>query len=244
MHYNLLFSGCSFTYGSELQGLENDLEHLKKHRFSHLVANHFGMTYDNISRGGACNDWIVDSTVEWFESGNTCDVAIIQFSKKSRLISYDENEKATSILPNFHATQVFMDKENKFSQYNEKIAAIYKHLYTDYYGTQNYYKNLFFINQYLNNKNVKSVFLSLSDESRNPLKRKQYELFCQNVKIQHIISGIIPPKEKDPSFYCKDYNVCLSTKSNGPLFLFGRHPSEIGHQSIANYIIENVNQLD
>jgi hypothetical protein len=49
MHYNLLFNGCSFTYGWELGGINNDEEHQRTHRFSHLVAEHYGKTYNNIS---------------------------------------------------------------------------------------------------------------------------------------------------------------------------------------------------
>ena len=48
MHYNFLFNGCSITYGGELQGPDNDLEHQRTHRFSHLVGDHYNKTYTNI----------------------------------------------------------------------------------------------------------------------------------------------------------------------------------------------------
>ena len=93
MHYNFLFSGCSWTFGSELEGISDDQEHRRKHRYSHLIAKKYNKTYDNIAEGGSSNDRIIRKTIEWFEQGNTCDIAIIQFTLVCRIEYITEIEK-------------------------------------------------------------------------------------------------------------------------------------------------------
>lgn len=85
MHYNLLFNGCSFTEGAELQGITNNYEYRNTHRFSHVVSDLTGLTYANISKHGSSNKRILRTTVGWFEKGNTCDHATIQWTNRSRL---------------------------------------------------------------------------------------------------------------------------------------------------------------
>lgn len=66
MHYNLLFNGCSFTQGSELQGKENNLEYRDQHRFSQVISNKTGLSHKNIAMGGSSNDRIARTTIDWF----------------------------------------------------------------------------------------------------------------------------------------------------------------------------------
>ena len=84
MKVDLFFCGDSNTFGEELQGIEEDHQKRVEQRYSTLVSKKLDKTHENISQSGACNDWIVKTVVEWFELGNKCDTAIIQFSAATR----------------------------------------------------------------------------------------------------------------------------------------------------------------
>jgi len=226
MHYNFLFNGCSFTAGAELEGPNKDLEHRITHRFSHLVAEHYNKTYDNISQSGVSNDWIIESTVGWFEEGNTCDVAVIQFTDKSRTIWYDQNNKTRH---NFG-----IRKSKTYLHYNLN-SLYYKLFYSEILGTQNYYKNLFFMSQYLKNKSIKKIiFLTIN---RNlPEDIFGWARYYKEPKIKSVsdligISGNKNLSIIDNENYCRFY---------GHNTITGGHPSEIGHQKIAQYIIDTI----
>ncbi len=71
-----MFSGCSITYGDELENLEKD-------RFS---KNHV-----NIARCGLSNDMIVMRTIEYIEQNPDVDYVVTQFTVPRRS-TYYENE--------------------------------------------------------------------------------------------------------------------------------------------------------
>lgn len=158
MHYNLLFNGCSITYGDELENTERD-------RFSSLVSNHFNKTHGNIAVGGSSNDIIVKKTIEWFEKGNTCDFAVIQFTFKTRVDWYDGN-KLYPMGPNY-----------KIDNPGYKLAQsfYYKSFYTDYLGNQNLYKNIFFLKTYFQLKQIKHYFFGVR---RGTSYDKGWQLYC------------------------------------------------------------------
>ena len=78
-----MFSGCSITYGDELENLEKD-------RFS---KNHV-----NIARCGLSNDMIVMRTIEYIEQNHDVDYVITQFTVPRRS-TYWENEYKNKIYP-------------------------------------------------------------------------------------------------------------------------------------------------
>ncbi len=127
---DLFFCGDSFTWGEELQGIDNNHSRRERERFSGVLAKRLGKTHQNISRSGTSNDWIVKKTIEWFEQGNSCDTAIIQFSHEKRWIWYDEVGKPHHMPAKSHNTQ-----------------APSKHT-----ALNNYWKNMFLIRNYLKDK--------------------------------------------------------------------------------------------
>ena len=239
MHYNFLFNGCSFTAGGELEGPNKDLEYQRTHRFSHLVGEHYNKTYNNISKGGKSNDWIVENTINWFEEGNTCDIAIIQFTIKLRTILYDKTEKEYDIIkPVSIGSPIWKHSIEKKISNNITLANnFYKQIYTDYYGHQNYYKNLFLMSKYLKYRNINTIFLTL-DTSQQKYSRG-YELHCSDIKIEPISGSIIPNRIENKSFYCKDY---ASISKDYSYWLNGTHPNELGHQKIAEYLISEIDK--
>lgn len=227
MHYNLLFNGCSFTFGAELEFV-GGMEYLKSHRFSHLVAENFKVTYDNIAISGSSNDLIVENTIKWFKEGNTCDIAVIQFSTKSRTIWYDENKNPHNILIN---------TSNKHQNSNVRVLSkfYYKSFYSDILGDQNGCKNLFLLENYFEQHNIKYILLELSGININV--NCSWGKLCKNKKMKNILDLI--GKENNVG-KTKDFNpnYCVATghKSNGS----GSHPSELGHEKIAQYIIDEI----
>ena len=68
----ILFDGCSWTYGDELDNPEKD-------RFSTLI----GKDHINLGKNGKSNDSILRTTLDHCEN-NKVDLAVIQFTKPSR----------------------------------------------------------------------------------------------------------------------------------------------------------------
>ena len=239
MHYNLLFNGCSWTYGSELEGIHKDREHQRTHRFSHLVAENLGMTYDNISKSGSNNDWITEKTIEWFETGNTCDIAIIQFTIDSRTNWYDDNEREYFIgpSPSSYYPRLNSNKNIKKSVFVSNL--YYKTFYSDIIGRKNRSKNLYILNQYLKNKNSKLIILDLPFTTQTIIGDKSWEKLS-NINAINICELLGYNKN-----YGKKTNInpnyCIDLMNKQFPHHTGTHPNELGHQKIANYLIEEIN---
>jgi hypothetical protein len=251
MHYNLLFNGCSFTYGIELQGIDNNLDKQTKNRFSHLVSEKLNLTYQNISNQGVSNDWIVESTIKWFEEGNTCDIAVIQLTAKARTVWY-KNNKAFNFAPGLIVDKKYLKFPilDYFLEHGalDPLRLYYKKVYSDYMGDQNFYKNLFLLENFFKNKKIKIIFLSLC---KIPKPNDGWKSLCKTKKIQHIINtgmeghpidedpldyGLIGNRYTNPENFCPE--LYQSTKNYD---LIGTRPNELGHQKIADYVIEQIN---
>ena len=151
MNVDLLFVGDSVTYGMELEP-----EH-EKYRFSHLVAQEKNLTYSNRSLSGACNDWIVMRAVNFFRFGSTCKTAIIQFSAPERWNYYDPSKKSFQNIGNAKTTNNLRSDHMKAAH-----AAYYKHIYSYELAQENYWKNVFFLDEYLKGK-CKTIYLTLGN---------------------------------------------------------------------------------
>ena len=150
MNVDLLFVGDSVTYGMELEP-----EH-EKYRFSNLVATDKNLTHHNRSLSGACNDWIVKTAVNFFREGNTCETAIIQFSDENRWIFHDPKLKRFLNMGNEKTTNNFFTKHMQPAH-----TAYYKYIYTHELAIENYWKNVFFLNEYLKER-CKTIYLTLT----------------------------------------------------------------------------------
>jgi len=142
----ILFDGCSYTYGDELENPEKDA-------FPHLVARMGLMegaaprSYISIGACGKSNDGILRTTLEFCEN-NPVSIAVIQFTKISRreVMRDLEISKYLNIHPN-----------------NEDDLSIeyYKNIQTSNDDVANYHKNKFLLENYFNKKNIRYFFLNL-----------------------------------------------------------------------------------
>ena len=227
MHYNLLFNGCSFTEGAELEGIGKDYEYRRTHRFSHLVSEKTGLTYANIGKGGSSNEAILRTTVEWFEEGNTCDHAIIQWTNRHRieyfsekiLVEYIKTPNYCNILPHSNIPdklllESFANIQNNSNNQNNEDYCMY------------------WMEQLLKDK---CSFDYLKLKKQKEVSKEYYEIgtyYKHRTKfpISYINGGILS-ESKDTKDYCFKYKKIK--------MLDGSHPSTLGHRKIADYIINN-----
>lgn len=241
MHYNLLFNGCSMTEGGELEGKEKDYEFQRTHRYSHLVAEHFGMSYDNIAVPGNNNDRIVRETIEWFEAGNTCDLAVIQFSYIERLEyicslrNIPLKINTTLIHEHFWKVQESVRIYYEFSK--RMITSYYKEVYNNNDAFYRYYKNLFLLETYFEKNNIKYIFLRVNNAKLNfDRTTTLWKNLCKNKysDFTPLVGGILNKNYGNHEDYCED----ISDAENP--FLLGHHPSVLGHQKIADHLIKEI----
>jgi hypothetical protein len=141
-HVNLFFCGDSVTYGMELEPYGR-----VEKRFSTLVSTEKNLTHHNHSLSGACNDWIVKNAIEFFRNGNTCDTAIIQFSAPERWLYWCDILKRFQNVGNATTTNNF-----KSNGVREAHKAYYDKIYSPELAVENYWKNVYFMNEYLKDK--------------------------------------------------------------------------------------------
>lgn len=211
MHYNLYFNGCSWTKGYGLGELGLSKEDF---RFSGVIAKKTNKTVYNQGRSGAGNDSICRRTIQWFEEGNTCDHAIIQWTFKSRLEWIDEDNNQIQFVPPKESPAV--NRLNPDAR--EALYAYYGKLYTDPYGFANLYKNMSFLETYFAMKNQSYSFARIAD--RRELTNKNY--FWKS-----LVKDLYPKNL-----------LTLLGNWNSELFFKG-HPNDIGHEIIADWMIDN-----
>jgi hypothetical protein len=191
------------------------------------------MSYDNISSPANSNDAIVRETIEWFESGNTCDFAIIQFTYLERLEYvcnfYNKPLKIyTGLTQEYYWKDKYIKKIYEFSK--QMIMSYYKEVYNHSDAMCRFYKNLFLLEQYFEKNNIKYYLMKINTTKLNFDKEaKLWKNICKHKynELTPICNGIL-----NEPFNNADY---CEKKEN--LFYSGEHPSEIGHQKIANHVI-------
>ena len=205
MHKDLLFVGDSVTFGMELE------PNHEQFRFSQLVAKDKNLSYYNNSKSGACNDWIVKTATQYFLQGHTCDTAIIQFSAPERWSFFDAGRGFANI-GNATTINNLRTKRMKWAH-----LAYYQRIYTTELAHENYWKNVFFMDEYLKDK-CKTIYLTLG----NPVHQ------TYTVKDEVI-----------PYHYMKDVEIGSVKQIVGQSRLVG-HPSKEGHRKIADYVISKL----
>lgn len=148
----ILFDGCSWTYGSELENRE-------KERWSTLVAN--GEEHVNLSSPGKSNDGILRTTLEFCES-NHVDTAVIQFTKHSRTEFRQEGAEKYITVMNGHIQNTVNSKGIKNKSVYKEISEIYfKYFHNKELHLENYSKNKFLLENYFKQKNIKYFFCTI-----------------------------------------------------------------------------------
>lgn len=228
MHYNLLFNGCSFTAGAELGGVEQDFNYRDKHRFSRVISERTGLSYANISEGASSNSGILKRTVEWFEQGNTCDHAIIQWTHRNRFDHINEQCEYYSIFPLMSLDNISKEK-NYLARKRIEYWKHYKHNHSFINDEYNQDMCMYWMEYFLKDKC--SFFYIKKNIDIPEIPEKYYEIsayykYRNKIKMHSIVDNILD-RSTD---YCSPVPGTTLT---------GNHPNELGHQKIADYILNH-----
>lgn len=207
----MLFSGCSFTYGDELENRE-------KERFSTYFDSH------NIAQCGLCNDAIVRNTITEIESNpNKYDTVVVQFTLHTRT-EVPLRDKYLPITPQNLGFEARIGNGTLRIRRWQFAKAIYTNdLWNMHIGKENMHKNMFFMQSYLRMKGLKYVFLSI--DGHNP-KHNDYTNSCWYEMLDcHItnVHDVIGFKRDHPEYF---------SNSNEK----GGHPNALGHEAIAKTV--------
>ena len=265
----ILFSGDSFCEGTELDGLEHDMDQRDRLRYSNVVKEYlndlFGLevTFDNIGYSGYSNDEITRDTVEYCEK-NEVDVAVVQFSHPQRWSYYSElNERWFSMdqYEHFYGCH----PEHKVIEICEWWDANVKSrtLYID-----NFYKNVFLLEQYFKTKNIPYVFLQLEEWTPKEIESCN-TVWKELVEHKHV-KGVTPSQEEFcnrdyyvgetdsicPTWWMEDEELmreyrtldqrdektefATGDEEDTHRWLGGWHPGKNGHIAIAKWIIQEM----
>ena len=141
----MLFDGCSWTMGCELEEPDKDLAKRERERWSTLVSDHFKTDHVNLGEGGKSNDGILRTTIAYCEN-HKVDFAFIQFTKANRreILNKDYYKRLNA------------------SKRERHIVAYYRHLNTQEDDIANFYKNKFLLEQYFKSKQIPYYFVQLN----------------------------------------------------------------------------------
>ena len=212
---NLLFSGCSITYGDELQNKFME-------RFSKLVSDHFAARHSNLSECGISNDNIVRRTIDRVDKIPP-DLIIMQFTVHQRIEWWGEDSKPHGFTPQRIKSEI----QRKY----------YKDVYTNHLGVENLWKNMFLFDCYCKDKGIKYIPL-VADHFDGIIKHPekffkkgigQWRELCKNIPYTFLNQNCLGTSEQCPENYAQGVK--------------GGHPTAIGHQVIANKVIELIDAI-
>jgi hypothetical protein len=143
----ILFTGDSWTYGSELGG-KNGIENRLKNRFSKLVCNHFKADETNIAAPGQSNYAIINNAISEIDN-NLYNFCVIQLTYFGRIV-----------LPINNRLETF----TYWKRNTDIISIVIRKLFTtntlgDSIYFKYYYPNIVLFNQYCVSKNVVPIFI-------------------------------------------------------------------------------------
>ena len=212
---SLCFSGCSITWGDELQNRV-------KERYSTLVSNHYGCNHVNISQCGISNDNIVRNTIRYLQNTKT-DIVVIQFTVTSRVEHFEENKDPQMFTPQIIKT---------IAQRN-----YYTKIYNDVLGVENMWKNIFLFDTFC--KSIGQKYVSMIADHFEPIILRPERFYkghigywrqlCKDYNPVLIQNQLLGTDRGNPQNYAQGIN--------------GGHPSANGHIQMSNKIIELIDAI-
>lgn len=220
---HIFFNGCSYTWGDELENREEE-------RYSRVVSTHYNAKETNIAANGNSNDAIARTTMEWFAQGNTCDLAVIQWTVISRFETYKKRYIPVVV------------QDNTFKSF-------YADYYEDQVGVNAAFKNAYLLEQFFISKGIKYVFLwhdcynkwTMRIEKNNRGESwKEWDKHDIMMEIPCVWRDMLVKKELN--FIRADRaeeDRCILKYDTDFVSSHG-HPNPQGHQKIAQRVINNL----
>lgn len=220
---HIFFNGCSYTWGDELENREEE-------RYSRVVSTHYNAQETNIAANGNSNDAIARTTMEWFAQGNTCDLAVIQWTVISRFETYKDQYVSVTVQ-------------------NNNFKSFYADYYEDKVGVDAAFKNAYLLEQFFISRGIKYIFLwhdcfvnwSKTIEKEDKDERWQdYGFFVTILDTPCVWRDLLTNK----NFSFMRANLANEHKSiltfDIDFVASQAHPNPQGHQKIAQRIISQI----
>jgi len=220
----IVFAGCSFTAGGELENPEEE-------RFSRLVCNRLNVEEYNVSRNGYSNDLLFHKFLKFSTTCGKPDIAVIQWTNVIRWQIWDDTLNDWESIAIKMVARYKNNEIKPMPRTTRQWSAFryYRHVYSDQHGIENYWKNVYLAEQYCKDNNIKLIMMEMKSKELTVDYVSPYQSLCES-KIPSIKRGIIPvPKHKTPEWY--EYYMEMM------------HPSPKGHQLIADYVEEQIQLL-
>ena len=213
----ILFDGCSWTWGAELEDRE-------RHRFSQLLSEKTNMDHVNIGYRTKSNNAILRTTLEYCEN-NTVDIAIIQFTCTSR-------------------TEIRVPKRDSYISltvgsvlrggYGQDISRkYYEHIHNDNEEISNFHKNKFLLEYYFKSKNIPYFFVNIDrpNTDLDGVVTSSWGKMMDQKPVKSLLD-LLGTRFTHPHHYAQGRLKLSDKKPRG-------HPNILGHKIIAEYIYDN-----
>jgi hypothetical protein len=206
---NIGFSGCSFTYGHEMENPE-------KTRFSRLLCDRLNAVEFNVSKPGASNEEICMKTIELVEN-NPIDFMFVQITTSNRFSFIYDNRIVTIRPHGWWISGMPLPLPPLFTKDGSDVDLINKIVFSRDSDFVSWYQltrwKIIALREYLKNKNIKYIFTFMSELDANLLKN-------------------------DERIKNKNDFVFTSLQNITDKLPIGKwnHPLEAGHQRIADFL--------
>ena len=211
----ILFDGCSWTFGMELEDRERE-------RWSTLVSDHFNTEHVNLGQWGKSNDGILRTTIHHCEN-HKVDLAVIQFTKDNRreILSGDDYYRIMNNEGNTLKDQASLD--------------YYKYLNTLEDDVANFFKNKFLLEYYFKVNKIPYLFVKISRIiTYEFIRPSSWQMMSDSSPVPCLYDVLggwnIPPY----------YDYKTSQKDNRKKK--GTHPNAKGHRKIADFLISAIDK--
>ena len=212
---SITFSGCSITWGDELNDRLNE-------RYSKLVADHYNTKGYNMSECGISNDAIVRRTIEYLQ-GTRPDLVVLQFTVTQRIEFFDANVEPEKWTP------------QRLKSVRQRD--YYTRIYNEVLGAENLWKNIFLFDSFC--KSIGQKYVSIIAEHYESTQRWPERYYENNIGYWRSLCNDYTPVWMHMDVL-KGLKQCPAHYANG---FNGGHPSAKGHKAIANKIIELIDAI-
>ena len=212
---SITFSGCSITWGDELNDRLNE-------RYSKLVADHYNTKGYNMSECGISNDAIVRRTIEYLQ-GTRPDLIVLQFTVTQRIEFFDANVEPEKWTP------------QRLKSVRQRD--YYTRIYNEVLGAENLWKNIFLFDSFC--KSIGQKYVSIIAEHYENTQRWPERYYENNIGYWRSLCNDYTPVWMHMDVL-KGLKQCPAHYANG---FNGGHPSAKGHKAIANKIIELIDAI-
>tara|TARA_R100001463_G_scaffold74759_1_gene128748 strand:+ start:72 stop:779 length:708 start_codon:yes stop_codon:yes gene_type:complete len=224
---NILYTGCSWTWGSELEGVPAN------HKYR--LDNRFSGSHTNIAQNGLSNEGIVRNTIKYIEN-NAVDFAVVQFTIMDRYSIFNLKHSSDTF-PNgkwIHLQAYMTDPKMKNSLEHLPARIFLKNFHNSVYAHNEFWRNVCLLENYLDNKGIPYYFMRVDmDQHVEPEQTNEYREASKNKNMFKLCDDLLGGVRKDGRK--PNPNYCPNLLHLNP-FYGGGHPSAKGHKMIADHL--------